>query len=442
MAAAFWQDARVPSAGVRTPFTDQKISMAQYVFTMNRLGKIVPPKRHILKDISLSFFPGAKIGVLGLNGSGKSTLLKIMAGVDKEIEGEAIPMPGIQIGYLPQEPQLNPEQTVRQAVEEGIGGALKAKARLEEVYAAYAEPDADFDALAAEPWLAFACGRYEGIDERVLDERPAERREHLLARPENRPGGIEHDQAGQGQAKPGPGPFANGPADRGLLAEKGLEDLSLPVMWDAFAGIDHGNGQLRAGRGLGHPCLYIDPALTGELDGIAEQVEHHLAQPCAVNHHLFRHGIVHQQHQGQTAAARACLHQGYAVAQQLAQVTGFGLQLQAPRIDPRHVQHVTQQAQQGPAAVGNQVSLVQLLLWQRCRQQQFGQADNAVGARAQVLAQGLQHGRLAHGRGVLRKRCRQGARRCPRTASRPRIGQAQRGTTQQGQDQGQDQGRG
>jgi energy-dependent translational throttle protein EttA len=124
--------------------------MAQYVFSMNRVSKTVPPKRQILKDVSLSFFPGAKIGVLGLNGSGKSTLLKIMAGVDKEIEGEAIPMPGIQIGYLPQEPELNPEQTVRQAVEEGIGGALKAKARLEEVYAAYAEPDADFDALAAE----------------------------------------------------------------------------------------------------------------------------------------------------------------------------------------------------------------------------------------------------------------------------------------------------
>src|SRR5512145_1058374 len=103
--------------------------MAQYVYTMMRVGKIVPPKRQILKNISLSFFPGAKIGVLGLNGSGKSTLLKIMAGVDKEIEGEAIPMPGIQIGYLPQEPQLDPEQTVRQAVEEGIGGALKAKAR-------------------------------------------------------------------------------------------------------------------------------------------------------------------------------------------------------------------------------------------------------------------------------------------------------------------------
>jgi len=124
--------------------------MAQYVFSMNRVCKTVPPKRQILKDISLSFFPGAKIGVLGLNGSGKSTLLKIMAGVDKEIEGEAVPMPGIRIGYLPQEPQINPEQTVREAVQEGIGGALAAKARLEEVYAAYAEPDADFDALAAE----------------------------------------------------------------------------------------------------------------------------------------------------------------------------------------------------------------------------------------------------------------------------------------------------
>ncbi len=150
MAAAFWQDARVPSAGVRTPFTDQKISMAQYVFTMNRLGKIVPPKRHILKDISLSFFPGAKIGVLGLNGSGKSTLLKIMAGVDKEFEGEAMPMPGIKIGYLPQEPQLDPNETVRQAVESGMGEVKAAQARLEEVYAAYADENADFDALAAE----------------------------------------------------------------------------------------------------------------------------------------------------------------------------------------------------------------------------------------------------------------------------------------------------
>lgn len=124
--------------------------MAQYVYSMNRLNKTVPPKRHILKDISLSFFPGAKIGVLGVNGSGKSTVLKIMAGVDKEYEGEAMAMPGIKIGYLPQEPELNPEQTVREAVEEGIGGVLAAKKRLDEVYAAYAEEDADFDALAAE----------------------------------------------------------------------------------------------------------------------------------------------------------------------------------------------------------------------------------------------------------------------------------------------------
>ena len=124
--------------------------MAQYVFTMNRVGKIVPPKRQILKNISLSFFPGAKIGVLGLNGSGKSTLLKIMAGIDHDIEGEATPMPGLKIGYLPQEPVMNPDQTVRQAVEEGIGGSLAAKKRLDEVYAAYGEPDADFDALAAE----------------------------------------------------------------------------------------------------------------------------------------------------------------------------------------------------------------------------------------------------------------------------------------------------
>lgn len=124
--------------------------MAQYVYSMNHVSKTVPPKRQILKDISLSFFPGAKIGVLGLNGSGKSTLLKIMAGVDKEIEGEAIPMPGIKIGYLPQEPQLNPEHTVRESVEEAMGEVFAAKAKLEEVYAAYAEPDADFDALAAE----------------------------------------------------------------------------------------------------------------------------------------------------------------------------------------------------------------------------------------------------------------------------------------------------
>jgi len=124
--------------------------MAQYVFTMNRVGKIVPPKRQILKDISLSFFPGAKIGVLGLNGSGKSTLLKIMAGVDTDIEGEAVPMAGLRIGYLPQEPQLDPAQTVREAVEEGLGGVLAAKKRLEEVYVEYGNADADFDKLAEE----------------------------------------------------------------------------------------------------------------------------------------------------------------------------------------------------------------------------------------------------------------------------------------------------
>ncbi len=124
--------------------------MAQYVYTMNKVGKIVPPKRHILKDISLSFFPGAKIGVLGTNGSGKSTLLKIMAGVDKEIEGEAMPMPSLSIGYLEQEPKLNGEHTVRQSVEEAMGELFAAKARLEEVYIAYGDEDADFDALAAE----------------------------------------------------------------------------------------------------------------------------------------------------------------------------------------------------------------------------------------------------------------------------------------------------
>ncbi|MEO6918268.1 MAG: energy-dependent translational throttle protein EttA [Collimonas sp.] len=124
--------------------------MAQYVYTMNKVGKIVPPKRQILKDISLSFFPGAKIGVLGLNGSGKSTLLKIMAGIDKDIQGEAVPMPGLNIGYLPQEPQLDPEQTVRQAVEGGLGEVFEAQAKLDAVYAAYAEENADFDALAAE----------------------------------------------------------------------------------------------------------------------------------------------------------------------------------------------------------------------------------------------------------------------------------------------------
>lgn len=124
--------------------------MAQYVYTMNRVGKIVPPKRHILKNISLSFFPGAKIGVLGLNGAGKSTLLRIMAGVDKEHEGEARPQPGINIGYLPQEPQLDLDKTVREIIEEAVGEVKQALDRLDAVYAAYADPDADFDELAKE----------------------------------------------------------------------------------------------------------------------------------------------------------------------------------------------------------------------------------------------------------------------------------------------------
>ena len=131
--------------------------MAQYVYTMNRVSKIVPPKRIILKDISLSFFPGAKIGVLGLNGSGKSSLLKIMAGLDTEIEGEARPMPNLSIGYLPQEPQLDPAKTVREEVEAGMGEVMEAKKKLEEVYAAYGEPDADFDKLAADQ------AKYEAI---------------------------------------------------------------------------------------------------------------------------------------------------------------------------------------------------------------------------------------------------------------------------------------
>ena len=124
--------------------------MAQFVYTMHRVGKVVPPKRHILKNISLSFFPGAKIGVLGLNGAGKSTLLRIMAGIDKDIEGEARPQPDIKIGYLPQEPQLNPEHTVRESIEEAVSEVVNALKRLDEVYALYADPDADFDKLAAE----------------------------------------------------------------------------------------------------------------------------------------------------------------------------------------------------------------------------------------------------------------------------------------------------
>ncbi|HMN81174.1 MAG TPA: energy-dependent translational throttle protein EttA [Burkholderiaceae bacterium] len=131
--------------------------MAQYVFTMNRVGKTVPPKRQILKDISLSFFPGAKIGVLGLNGSGKSSLLRIMAGQDRDIEGEATPMPGLRIGFLPQEPELDAAQTVREAVEQGMGEVLDAQKQLDRIYAAYAEPDADFDKLAAEQ------AKYEAI---------------------------------------------------------------------------------------------------------------------------------------------------------------------------------------------------------------------------------------------------------------------------------------
>jgi sulfate-transporting ATPase len=129
----------------------------QYVYTMRRVGKTVPPKRVILRDISLSFFPGAKIGVLGLNGSGKSTLLRIMAGEDKNFEGEAAPMPNLKIGYLPQEPRLDPEKTVREEIEAGLGEVFEARAKLDAIYAAYAEPDADFDALAADQ------ARYEAI---------------------------------------------------------------------------------------------------------------------------------------------------------------------------------------------------------------------------------------------------------------------------------------
>ncbi|MEO6154280.1 MAG: ATP-binding cassette domain-containing protein, partial [Thermomonas sp.] len=122
--------------------------MSQFIYTMSGVSKIVPPKKQIIKDISLSFFPGAKIGLLGLNGSGKSTVLKIMAGVDTDFQGEARAQPGIKVGYLAQEPEIDPEKTVRQAVEEGVGEVLNAQAELDAVYAAYAEEDADFDALA------------------------------------------------------------------------------------------------------------------------------------------------------------------------------------------------------------------------------------------------------------------------------------------------------
>lgn len=148
--------------------------MSQYIFTMNRVGKVVPPQKHILKDISLSFFPGAKIGVLGLNGAGKSTLLRIMAGVDQDYIGEARPQPGIKIGYLPQEPELDNSKTVREIVEEAIGEVRAAQQKLEDVYAAYAEPDADFDKLAEEQ------ARLEAIIE-TADAHNIERRLEIAA---------------------------------------------------------------------------------------------------------------------------------------------------------------------------------------------------------------------------------------------------------------------
>src|SRR5688500_13809364 len=139
--------------------------MAQYVYTMRRVSKVVPPKRTILKNISLNFFPGAKIGVLGLNGSGKSTLLRIMAGADDNYEGEVIRMPGIKVGYLAQEPALPKDATVREAVEEADGETAAAKKRLEEIYAAYSEPDADFDKLAEEQAKLEALVNAGGADE-------------------------------------------------------------------------------------------------------------------------------------------------------------------------------------------------------------------------------------------------------------------------------------
>ena len=149
------------------------IKMARYVYTMNGVGKIVPPQRPILKDICLSFFPGAKIGVLGLNGAGKSTLLRIMAGIDTDIIGEARPAPGIRIGYLPQEPELDPDKDVRGNVEDGLREPLEALAKLDKIYAAYAEPDADFDALAKEQerleGIARDAGNLENTLERAAD---------------------------------------------------------------------------------------------------------------------------------------------------------------------------------------------------------------------------------------------------------------------------------
>src|SRR5699024_10207733 len=132
------------------PISGKRCHMSQYIFTMDRVGKVVPPKKQILKDISLSFFPGAKIGVLGLNGAGKSTLLRIMAGIDTDYLGEARPQPGINIGYLPQEPELDPSKNVREIVEESLAEIRGAQARLEEVYEAYADENADFDKLAEE----------------------------------------------------------------------------------------------------------------------------------------------------------------------------------------------------------------------------------------------------------------------------------------------------
>src|SRR6478609_1399392 len=139
--------------------------MAQYVYTMRRVAKVVPPKRTILKNISLNFFPGAKIGVLGLNGSGKSSLLRIMAGVDDAYEGEVVRMPNIQVGYLEQEPALSKGKTVREVVEEALGETAAAKKRLEEIYAAYSEPDADFDKLAEEQAKLEAMVNAGGADE-------------------------------------------------------------------------------------------------------------------------------------------------------------------------------------------------------------------------------------------------------------------------------------
>ena len=144
--------------------------MAQYVYTMNRVGKIVPPKREILKDISLSFFPGAKIGVLGLNGSGKSTLLKIMAGLDTDIQGEAHPMPDIKVGYLPQEPQLDPDKNVRENVEDGVFEAIQALKELDQLYLDYADPNADFDKLA----------KRQGQLENIIEHWDANNLTHLL----------------------------------------------------------------------------------------------------------------------------------------------------------------------------------------------------------------------------------------------------------------------